>query len=81
MKDDADGETLSPGQENDQQVNIFVGCKQEDIDQILLKLYDFGLSEELIAEKTGEDMEKITELINEYEKKQAAEEGVKETMS
>lgn len=81
MKDDADGETLSPGQGDDQQVNIFVGCEQEDIDQILLKLYDFGLSEELIAEKTGEDMEKITELIKEYEKKQAAEEGVKETMS
>ncbi|MCI8920125.1 MAG: ImmA/IrrE family metallo-endopeptidase [Eubacterium sp.] len=81
LNNDADGETLPPGQEDDQQANIFVGCKQEDIDQILLKLYDFGLSEKLIAEKTGEDMGKITELIKEYEKKQAAEEGVKETMS
>ena len=90
MNNDADGETLPPGQEDDQQANIFVGCKQEDIDQILLKLYDFGLSEKLIAEKTGEDMGKITELIKEYEKKQAAKEyekkqaakeGVEETMS
>ena len=56
----------------------------------MLKLYDFGLSEKLIAEKTGEDMGKITELIKEYEKKQAAKEyekkqaakeGVEETMS
>lgn len=50
-------------QAEDGSPKIFDGCKEEDVDKILLKLYDFGLSREQIAEKTGVDNNKIDDIV------------------
>lgn len=64
LKNEINSETLPLELGTDEkELKIFSGCKEDDVDKILLKLYDFGLSINQIADKTGEDKDKIDALV------------------